>query len=362
MKYMYPHINTGLNPRLVENINQAAGKVHYKLSKLDLKRTGISEYNQRALQGKLSNPIGHLQLYSYLLCLALAEGSDSLDRFTFIEYGGGAGVLSLLAKASGIGTVIYNDIYDISCKDAQAIASAVGICIDAYVCGDMDDLIDHVAQAGNTVNAIASWDVIEHIYDIENYLKKLKFISNQPFRVVFGSGANAKNPLIRRKLEKKQVTCEYQDRKQQWGHKERDTLESYFNVRKQIIKNYAPELPPATIAKIAKKTRGLMIDDIQTVVEEFKETGGILYQPEGSFNTCDPYTGNWAEHLMDTDKLKTILTRQGFAVKILSGFWPSSNSFYKKIITNVLNIALGTMGSKAMALSPYYVIQADYDR
>ena len=144
MKYIYPHIDMELAPDLVKKIDQTAGMVHRKLAKLDMQRAGISEYNQRAIKNKLANPVGNLQLYTYLLYLVIANNTTPLDKFTFVEYGGGAGVFSLLAKSLGIGTVIYNDIYDVSCRDAQSIANAIEVNIDSYVCGDIDDLIDQI--------------------------------------------------------------------------------------------------------------------------------------------------------------------------------------------------------------------------
>jgi hypothetical protein len=46
---------------------------------------------------------------------------------------------------------------------------------------------------------------------------------------------------------------------------------------------------------LAKKTRGLMKDDIEKLVEEYIASGKITYQPDHPTNTCDPYTGNWAD-------------------------------------------------------------------
>ena len=51
-------------------------------------------------------------------------------------YGGGHGMLALLAKASGIGTVIHNDIYKISCKDAQCIGNDLDLAADDDEGGD----------------------------------------------------------------------------------------------------------------------------------------------------------------------------------------------------------------------------------
>ena len=64
-----------------------------------------------------------------------------LNKFTFIEYGGGTGLLSLLAKECNIGTVIYNDIYDLVKRghstddsiEAIRIAKDAGLKINAHI-------------------------------------------------------------------------------------------------------------------------------------------------------------------------------------------------------------------------------------
>ena len=101
------------------------------INPLDLK---ISEYNQRYLRAKLEHLRGSLFTYACILEKALSDWQKPLADMVFIEYGGGTGFLSLLAKRMVIGTVIYNDIYDISCKDAKEIARTLECQADHYVC------------------------------------------------------------------------------------------------------------------------------------------------------------------------------------------------------------------------------------
>ena len=65
------------------------------------------------MKRKLANLTSNLQLYSYILELALNQPDVSINEFTFLDYGSGSGILCLLAKELGIGTVVYNDIYDV---------------------------------------------------------------------------------------------------------------------------------------------------------------------------------------------------------------------------------------------------------
>jgi len=69
----------------------------------------------------------------------------------------------------GIGNVIYVDIYDGSCNDVEILSNALGLPLDYIICGDVDDLISFVQDNQIIINLIASYDVLEHIYDVEDH-------------------------------------------------------------------------------------------------------------------------------------------------------------------------------------------------
>jgi len=360
MEYILGGPTLPRDPELLRQINLAAGRLDEKLRKLDLGRLGISEYNQGYLGRKLAGLKNVLRRYAYLLALALADNRQPLAEFTFVDYGGGSGVLSLLAKELGIGRVIYDDIYDVSCKDAAIIAGATGIGVDDHVCGDMDALIRYLEERSLSINAISSHDVIEHIYDMEGYLRSLRLLPSDSLRVVFGCGSNIKHPLIRRKLMKNHLECEYRNRDRQWGHKERDSLRSYLDMRKEIIRAYAPALSEDTVERIARLTRGLMKRGIEKSVDEYRARGEISYKPDHPTNTCDPYTGNWAEHLIRPEWFEDILKDEGFKAQVLSGYYPSPAAPYKRVITTLLNVGIKYLGKWSLYLAPYYIVYADY--
>lgn len=362
MKYIYNNIKSQIDSQLLERINSAADTLETKLRRLDLKELNISEYNQKYLSTKLPYLTGHLQIHSYLLLLSLSDYHVPLRDFVFVDYGGGNGILSLLAKESGIGRVIYNDIYDVSCDDIRVLAKQTNLQIDDIVCGDIDDLIAFLDEQCISIHAISSNDVIEHIYNIEGYLKKLNSLSGRPFRIIFSSNANIKNPLIRRNLRKVHLEKEYRDRMGQWGHKERDTLSSFLKIRKEVIRNYAPDLDLQIVEKIAVSTRGLMEQDIKKCVDEYKIKGSISYIPDHPTNTCDPYTGNWAEHLIDLKWLEDVLKGVGFEVQVLNGYYGYSSDVFRKRIKGVLNKFIQVLGKKGLWLAPYYIVFGSSDR
>lgn len=143
-----------------------------------------------------------------------------------------------------------------------------------------------------------------------------------------------------------------------WGHKERDTLRSYLGIRREIISSLDPTLPGGVIQQLAEATRGLRRDDIAKCVEEYKRTGSISYRADHPTNTCDPYTGNWEERLMDTQYIEALLSREGFDGRILGGYYGFSSRLHKRVKRGILNGLLSAFGSMGLLWAPYYVIYA----
>jgi 2-polyprenyl-3-methyl-5-hydroxy-6-metoxy-1,4-benzoquinol methylase len=356
---MFKFCNLPGDKSTIKIVNEAASRLHYKLEGIDLETLDISEYNKRYFGSLLRNLQSNLQKYAYILVGSIAKIDIPLNKLVFLDYGGGSGMLSLLAKECNIGTVIYNDIYDVSARDAESIGKSIGIQADYYIPGDIDKVIDFLKDKSINCNAIANYDVIEHIYDIEEFLKKISLISDSNFRVFFSSGANPYNPLIKRKLVKNHHKCELLDRKPVFGRKERDPLESYSKIRKNIIQSLNPDLSDGQVAYLVAATRGMIESDIKKVVNEYLISGTINLKqkyPQYSTNTCDPYNGNWAEHLMDIYQLRDILQSENFQANILYGYYGDSNTLLKCLAGRSLNLLIKCSGRYGLVFSPFFTL------
>ncbi len=359
MDYFFKEARGKFDRELRGAIEAAASRLHEKLRKTDLKKTGISEYNTRYLSSKLALPDASLRLYSYLIALAFTGGADA-DRAVMLDYGGGSGMMSFLAKELGVGKVIYNDIYDVSCADVRKMSSALGLELFDVVCGDINDVINRLNGTGTSVDVLVSYDVIEHIYDIESFLRTLNSVPHRKLRVVLGSGANDRNPVLRKRLMKQHVKFEYENRAEEKGRKERDSTTSYLEMRKEIIAAKSEKLSGGEIENLARMTRGLMKSDIERCVDLHLKGENIRYNPDHPTNTCDPATGNWAEHLMDQKKLLRALLESGFDARIESGYYHGeSGGGMKKAVSACLNKTISILGSGAVPLAPFFVLVAD---
>jgi hypothetical protein len=343
-------------------IRSAQNRLYAKLSRLDVSSLSLSDYNKRYLSKKIAGLQGVLQLYGRLILQAMSgNGSDS-ENFVMVDYGGGSGLISLLALEMGIGTVVYNDIYDVSCNDVGLLARRLNLEMDHIVCGDVDQLVSYLNRNSIAINAISSYDVLEHIYDVDRHFEILNGIKGGGFRIVYASGANAANPQITKAITKAQISAELEEAAPKWGHKERDSGQAYLQARKDIISACAPDLNSETVAALARQTRGLIRPEIEELVAVFRKDGRIDYQPDHPTNTCDPYTGNWCEHLMDVEWLEQVLEKAGFDATIQAGRYTMHGSLPRRIMKMALNAGISLLGRRGMFLAPYYLVCADLVR
>jgi len=199
-------------------------------------------------------------------------------------------------------------------------------------------------------------DVIEHIYDVKKWFSE---IQNQypSLKVICTSHANKYNPLINRKLANIHKRMEFTNRNREWGTKERDQTESFLIIRENIIKNFNPLLQPMEVKTLAIKTRGLIKADIEKELTNYSLNKTITYSPNHQSNTCDPYTGNWSEQLIDLKELKKFLTKLGMNPIVQPGFYiDNKGSFMVRKLKLVANYLIYLLGFQGLYLSPYYVI------
>ena len=362
MQFVYRYARLPRDHELLSNIDSAASRLHDKLQNLDVASLPISDYNERYLGNKLKGLPNTLRELSFALSWAIASSDIPVDELVLLDYGGGSGTMSLLAKELNMGAVIYNDIYDVSCRDARVIAESIGNQADYYVQGDIDDVMSFLRRESISCTTIVSSDVIEHIYDIEGFLRKLRALSDGSLGAFMSSDANMLHPLKNRSLMRMQVEAEYKRRDKRWGHKERDCLRAYSDVREEMIRGQGKGLTEHDIQQLVAATRGMMERDIKDWVDRYVAMGELPPEPNHATNTCDPYTGNWAEHLMDPYLLRDILSEEGFQVEVLGGYYGRPRSAVKRIVADSLNLAIHAFRRQGIRIAPFFALCARRDR
>jgi hypothetical protein len=338
-------------------LDKAAASLGSKLQNIELSGLGLSEWVTRYWRDKLDCPIAQLQLSNYLLWQALKELNGDIANATLLECGGGCGLLSLLAKEAGVGTVIYSDIDPVACNDARIVGNSIGLPADCYVCGEINEVLRLSTERGLTYEGICSYDLIEHVYDIEEFLRCLGKFAGPRLTVVMGSGANSKNPMISSKIKAWHRQCEDRGTGERPGYPGRDSTRAYRDIRKDIISDFLGPQPEALMAELAERTRGLRKDDIIAALETFAGHGKLPPKTPHATNTCDPLTGNWQEHLMDPRQLVDVLVGTGFDASWFSGFRSGRyGGWLKKGAIRVANMLTGLGRKQSIYFAPYYVV------
>jgi 2-polyprenyl-3-methyl-5-hydroxy-6-metoxy-1,4-benzoquinol methylase len=334
-----------------------ADSLYIKLSSLNINTLNISDYNKRYLKMYIDEYDFFKFIYIQLLGKAIKELSKPVEFSIFVDYGGGCGILSFLAKEIGFKTVIYNDIYEVSVEDFKTIGTSIELEIDYSICGDINNLCEFLKISQIRIDILCSMDVLEHIYNIDNWFTKANEIEGN-YSIIFLTSANSRNPFIRKKLIKIHKQAEYVGSPKTEGWKERDLNKPFLQVRSEIISELVPDLEIEKINFLAESTRGLMIYDIKTVVKDYLQTGNLGYKILHPTNTCDPFTGNWSENLINLKFLTKIVSSKGFDVRISNSFYSYSRSKIANFFKLIFNFLMFTLGEKLLIISPSYTLIA----
>ncbi len=357
MKMMYKFARFPRDKKLLQDINRGATLLFDKLSVLDVDALDVSDYNKRYLKRYQHKLRTHLQRLAYLLSWTLHSENKPLSEIVMVDYGGGSGLLSLLAKACGVGTVIYNDIFDVSCQDAATVGEKLSLKPDHFVAGDIDALNKYLTSNNLKCDALVSCDVLEHIYDLEVFFKSLHQLSNQSFNYVISTHANPMNPIINRSLMKLQVIAETVEKEAGYGHKSRDSLRSFLNARKDILEEaFQDQLSQTEIDKLASYTRGMHKSDIEQSAGLYMATKQMPTPLTHPTNTCDPYTGNWADRLTSPFEIQNLLMDTGFTATVLSCHHGDPKNLPKRLLANILDIMMRVSGRQGLRLASYFML------
>jgi hypothetical protein len=137
---------------------------------------------------------------TYMLGWLISRLRVAWEQAVLVDYGGGSGYISFLAKALGIGKVIYADIYDVSCRDAGKLGEMIGFAADYHICGELPDVVTHLIQMNSLCDMLCSHDCIEHIYDVERFVHDLAKIPANKLVLWLSTSANPMRRKTRRML------------------------------------------------------------------------------------------------------------------------------------------------------------------
>ena len=190
-----------------ENRSDLLHTLTERLKAIDYNKLPISDYNKRYI-GNLKPALSYfMHIYADCLQRGLQAIQTPISDVTLIDYGGGTGFLSILAKSIGIGQVIYIDLNPSSVETIQLLKQIIGIGPDTILHGDSDVLADWCARNKVSPQLLIATDLIEHVYDLSLFFKDLIHINDSMY-LLFTTASTPFNPYVQQRLHKMMIGCE----------------------------------------------------------------------------------------------------------------------------------------------------------
>lgn len=343
----------------LRRLDAAAEKLTTRLRAIDSTRLSLSNYGCDDLVNFQQKAGAALKKYVHLLAWVMHPDLPG-EHEAFVDYGGGHGLLSCLAKTVGFRRVVYNDIFDGCCKDARILAEALDCTADDYVCGDIHHVQQFLQAKPSASCAVASINVIEHIYDMEDFIRVAGSLSSGPMTMALSTSANPLNPIVRRRHFRQHREWEFEDGPHA-GSYPMDSVKAFRTIRQEIIQASGKGLSATTVEALTDLTRGLRKDDIERCVREFEQAGKLPAQPEHPTNTCDPLTGSWQERLLNIGAVKRSLAAVGFETTVRGGYYDDVTASSKPVkiaLARLMNHGISLLGSQGARLAPCIMFHA----
>lgn len=291
------------------------------LKALRLRDLPISSYSRKALARTLEATRYYLEIYNFSINNVLQKTAMSPAAMTLVDYGGGHGLLSVLAKRVGIGRVVYVDNNSDAIKTVGVLSQILGAGPDVILNGDAKSLKEWCNSTGVHPDALLGMDVIEHIYVLDDFFAALHEVSPQ-MNMLFTTASTPYNKRIVRRLHRVMQSDELGNARKV----------GFWQKRRDHVKSLYPDMSDRELDYWADNTRGLTYHDVQRAVEA--QSPNLLLD---EYNTCDPETGSWTERILPIDDYRHIIAPYGYKLTVRPGFYNEYRRGPKAILARHYN-------------------------
>lgn len=329
---------------LSRNIQEKAGLLFEKLSTLRVDELGMPYYCAEYFKDShYKRLFFSIETSAHLLYRSIGVTKKPIHEIVIMDYGAGVGTLYTLAKMIGCRQVIYNDHLEDWKQSAQLIAEAIGVQVDEYIVGDIDETLCVLKEKNIQCNIITSRNVVEHIYKLDHFYAVIA--AQQPGVLIYCSTtANYNNPGSRIK---------HWFWHQKWE-------KQYREQRKKKILEWAPGLTEAEVDKLTALTKGKAGNDIEESIQHYLTTKNFPIPIPVRSNTCDPSNGVWAEHLLKFEEYEKLIGRNKYTVRFEPGFWDTHyGKEWKNSLGKALNKLIAINHSFGFMIAPFIYVIAE---
>ncbi|GIV17979.1 MAG: hypothetical protein KatS3mg022_3414 [Armatimonadota bacterium] len=273
--------------------------------------------------------------FVYDLCrLAQFDPQDKV----ILDAGCGYGVIAIILMLMGARKVWGLDISE------ERLTTFRRMIQDHRLAERLDAQLRGVEDTGledRSVDAVVSNEAISHYYDVEAFLREAARVLKPGGVLLIADGNNAANPLRRRDTEEIWNRFENGPAGEVHGHK----LETpYGEMRRQIIRSAAPDLPAQTVDQPAQETAYMKQEQIVHAVNEYLTTGKL---PGSRFDRrrcpVNPVSGAYMERMFHPAQLAREIEQYGFRAKYyaaLGGAIPTWLSVPSRLFTALTPLTL----------------------
>ncbi|MBP5190054.1 MAG: SAM-dependent methyltransferase [Bacteroidales bacterium] len=245
----------------------------------------------------------YLDIYRNSLERVLEMCGKSPDEITIVDYGGGHGLLGILAKKLDFRNVIYVDYSADALNAVRQMGETLGVKPNVMLQGDAATLKEWCRENDIVPDALLAMDVIEHIYVLDDFFACIYDISPR-MKMVFTTASTPFNARVVRRLHKAMQADELGT----------TTHKGFWQMRRDYIQKLQPEMSDRELDYWADNTRGLIYNDVARAVEA--QSPNLLLDP---YNTCNPVTGSWTERILPIDDYRQLMQPYGFNLTVLPG-------------------------------------------
>lgn len=311
-----------------------------RLQAIDFDSLPISDYNKKYIRTLKPALAYYMKIYADCLGKGLDNKQD-LSSVCLVDYGGGSGFLSILAKEIGIPKVIYIDLNPLSVHTIQVLKQETCVGPDIILEGNSDTLAAWCKSNQMKPNLLIATDLIEHVYDLSAFFADLAGLSND-LQMIFTTASTPFNPYVKRRLHRMMAGCEY------------GNLESpnYYTARLLYIQENYPQLSAEEAQRWSHLTRGLIYSDIKKAIDNHRPP-----TLSDNYNTCDPATGNWTERILPIKTYAALFAPHGYSLRVDKGFYNTDRkSFLSSFICRCINTGISISGKMGLFLAPFITL------
>ncbi len=324
-----------------------------KLGKINPMSITHETYCNTYLSHLLTHRLYYLEIYAAVIQRVVSHIPKPIHEIKVIDFGAGNGLLGLFAAFCGFEKIVLHERDASFFQSAQKLAEVLEISQCLFVCGDENKFSEY--DPTFEADALISTDVIEHVYDVDAFIKNVR--SKFPnCMMVHTTAANAANPFITRRLKKLQLKDEWKGSHPKLGKLAfAESHASYYSIRKKIILTVSKDIDHEMLNILTIRTRGMIEEDIVHSVQNYLNDGVIPQEPAHPTNTCNPYTGSWTERLISAEEYRNIFQKYYQHFLIDPGFYNEFISGMKAVLYEKANIYIKKTG---LTFSPFILITA----